>query len=149
MIRRLAHLCFVTEKLQPMVDFYTESLGLTLKFHFEHADGGVFGAYIDCGDDTFLEIFDNAGRSKQWGGGKTPAPLTRGNQYAHFCLEVTGLADLKAKLESRGVKIGDIKRGMDHSLQAWLADPDGNQIELMEYTAQSLQIQRHGDLVCK
>jgi hypothetical protein len=30
--------------------------------------------------------------------------------------------------------------GMDNSRQAWVADPDGNEIELMEYGAASLQL---------
>jgi hypothetical protein len=30
--------------------------------------------------------------------------------------------------------------GLDHALQMWIADPDGNTIELMEYTASSLQL---------
>jgi len=29
---------------------------------------------------------------------------------------------------------------MDGSLQAWIKDPDGNDIELMEYTRDSLQL---------
>ena len=32
------------------------------------------------------------------------------------------------------------KLGMDHSCQAWIADPDGNAIELMEYGYSSLQL---------
>jgi hypothetical protein len=31
---------------------------------------------------------------------------------------------------------------MDQSRQAWTADPDGNPIELMEYTARSAQLRR-------
>jgi hypothetical protein len=30
--------------------------------------------------------------------------------------------------------------GMDNSRQAWVTDPDGNQIELMEYGPKSLQL---------
>ena len=45
-------------------------------------------------------------------------------------------------LEARGLKLTDIRTGMDHSLQSWTSDPDGNPIEFMEYTAQSLQIQQ-------
>jgi hypothetical protein len=31
---------------------------------------------------------------------------------------------------------------MDHSYQSWTADPDGNPMELMEYTHASPQVQR-------
>ena len=59
---------------------------------------------------------------------------------------MTGLRDVKAALERKGAKVTELKGGMDNSLQAWTSDPDGNSIELMEYTSQSLQIQRRTDL---
>jgi catechol 2,3-dioxygenase-like lactoylglutathione lyase family enzyme len=140
MIRRLAHLCFITDDLNRMVDFYSKTIGLPVKFSFKNADGEIFGYYLECGDSTFVEIFDRVLKHKQWGG--TLEDLHRDGQYNHFCMEVTGLPDFKAKLEARGLKLTDIKTGMDHSLQSWTSDPDGNAIEFMEYTAQSLQIQR-------
>ena len=39
-----------------------------------------------------------------------------------------------------GVDVSEISLGMDNSRQAWIADPDGNSIELMEYGYSSLQI---------
>jgi catechol 2,3-dioxygenase-like lactoylglutathione lyase family enzyme len=123
-----------------MVDFYSKNLGLPVKFSFTNKDGEVFGHYLDCGDSSFIEIFDRVLKIKQWGG--KLEPLSYGTQQNHFCLEVTGLRDFKAALESKGMKLSDIQQGMDHSLQSWTSDPDGNPIEFMEYTAQSLQIQR-------
>lgn len=140
MIRRLAHLCFVTDNLDRMVDFYSKVIGLPVKFSFKNADGETFGHYLECGDSTFVEIFDRVLKFKQWGG--TLEELHKDGQYNHFCMEVTGLLDFKAKLEARGLKLTEIKTGMDHSLQSWTSDPDGNAIEFMEYTARSLQIQR-------
>jgi hypothetical protein len=29
---------------------------------------------------------------------------------------------------------------MDNSIQSWITDPDGNRIELMEYTSTSMQL---------
>ncbi len=140
MIRKLAHLCLHTDNLDRLVAFYRDALGLSVKFRFCAADGSVFGAYIACGDTTFVEFFDRAGASKQWGDGSAPAAVEVGNRYGHFCLEVTGLADLHETLIARGINIGPISTGMDGSFQAWLADPDGNRIELMEYTHASAQI---------
>ncbi len=139
MIRRIAHLCFTTDDLPRMVAFYTDKLGLPIKITFRTKDDEIFGHYVDCGGSSFIEIFDRDLKRKQWGG--EDQPLTGGNQYNHFCLEVTGLADFKAALEAKGVKVGEIRSGMDGSLQAWTSDPDRNAIELMEYTTRSLQIQ--------
>jgi predicted enzyme related to lactoylglutathione lyase len=52
------------------------------------------------------------------------------------------LVEVKAMLESRGIEVTNMKKGIDHSLQAWITDPDGNAIELMEYTHESLQLRR-------
>jgi hypothetical protein len=43
-------------------------------------------------------------------------------------------------LVRRGVAISQITIGMDNSKQAWIKDPDGNDIELMEYTPASFQL---------
>lgn len=138
MIRRLAHLCLITDNLDRLVAFYRDGLGLRVKFRFAAADGAIFGAYVEAGDSTFLEFFDQKLAARQWGG--DTGPLVTGNRYGHLCLEVTGLADLHATLLARGVSVGEIRTGMDSSLQAWLADPDGNRIELMEYTHRSAQL---------
>lgn len=140
MIRRLGHLCLVTDHLQHMVDFYSKTLGLPVKFSFTNNDGEIFGHYLDCGDSSFIEIFDRVLKVKQWGG--KLEELRYGTQQNHFCLEVTGLKELKVKLEGQGLKMSDIQQGLDHSFQSWANDPDGNPIEFMEYTARSLQIRR-------
>ena len=139
MIRRLAHLCFHTNDLQRMIGFYRDGLGLPVAFPFINAEGQLFGVYLDCGDSSFIEIFDQVLAIKQWGG--EVRPLREDSRYNHFCLEVTGLADVCKTLRSRGVEMGEIKTGLDHSLQAWTKDPDGNRIELMEYTHRSWQLQ--------
>ena len=138
MIRRLANLCLITNNLDRIVTFYRDSLGLQVKFRFAAADQTIFGAYVAAGDTTFIEFFDQHLSALQWGG--ELSPLTPGNRYGHFCLEVTGLAALRESLIARGVDVGEIHTGLDGSFQAWLADPDGNRIELMEYTHRSAQL---------
>ena len=76
--------------------------------------------------------------SEVWGG--DVEELTIGTRYKHFCLEVIGLDEYCEMLKSKGVEVTDISMGMDNSRQAWITDPDGNQIELMEYGASSLQL---------
>jgi predicted enzyme related to lactoylglutathione lyase len=73
-----------------------------------------------------------------WGG--NVEELTSGTQYKHFCLEVMGLDEYCQTLKSRGVMVSEVSMGMDNSRQAWIADPDGNAIELMEYGPASMQL---------
>jgi lactoylglutathione lyase len=138
MIRQLAHLNFVTDDLPRMIDFYVNKLGCEIKFTLKNDAGQPFGHYFACGNSTFIEIFDQTLAVKQWGG--TVGPLAPGNGYRHFCFEVTGLDDFCRKLKSKGVSVTDIALGMDNARQAWINDPDGNSIELMEYGATSLQL---------
>ena len=129
----------MTNNLDRQIAFYRDGLGLPVKFRFTNADGQLFGVYFNCGDTTFVEIFDQVLAAKQWGGDLSP--LHEGNRYNHFCLEVTALAELREQLIARGVNVGPISLGIDSSLQAWTADPDGNRIEFMEYTHRSWQLQ--------
>lgn len=138
MIRQLAHLNFVTNDLPAIIDFYVEKLGMEVKFTLNNDEGVPFGYYFGCGNTTFLEFFDQTLAVKQWGG--EVQALTPGTRYKHFCLEVVGLDEYRQKLLQKGVAVTEITLGMDHSRQAWIADPDGNAIELMEYGPRSLQL---------
>lgn len=138
MIRQLAHLNFVTNDLERIIDFYVNKLGMKIKFTLDNKAGQPFGYYFECGNTTFLEFFDQAMAAEVWGG--EVAQLTEGKRYKHFCLEVTGLDEYCKELKNKGVEVTEITRGMDNSRQAWIADPDGNQIELMEYGPSSLQL---------
>lgn len=140
MIKQLGHLCLRTHQLPVMTAFYCDTLGLTIKFSLKHDDGTAFGHYFAAGHTTFIEIFDHAGAAKQWGGPSGPLGPNEGVHYNHFCLEVTGLDAFRSQLIAKGVEVGPVQGGMDHSKQAWIMDPDGNAIELMEYTPQSLQL---------
>ena len=111
---------------------------MKIKFTLDNKQGQPFGYYFECGNSTFLEFFDQAMAADVWGG--QVAELAIGTRYKHFCLEVTGLDEFCEELKNKGVAVTAISTGMDNSRQAWIADPDGNQIELMEYGHASLQL---------
>jgi len=138
MIRQLAHLNFVTNDLSKIIDFYVNKLGMKVKFTLNNQKGEPFGYYFECGNSSFLEFFDQAMAAEVWGG--KVEELNIGTRYKHFCLEVTGLDEFCTALKSKGVEVTPISLGMDNSRQAWIVDPDGNAIELMEYGAASLQL---------
>jgi catechol 2,3-dioxygenase-like lactoylglutathione lyase family enzyme len=138
MIRQLAHLNFATNDLGRMIEFYVNKLGMKVKFTLNNKKGQPFGYYLECGNTTFIEVFDQAMAVEQWGG--KVEELTAGTRYKHFCLEVTGLDEYCKMLKSKEVDVSEITLGMDNSRQAWIADPDGNRIELMEYGPSSLQL---------
>jgi catechol 2,3-dioxygenase-like lactoylglutathione lyase family enzyme len=140
MIRRLAHVSFDTDDLARFTKFYTEVLGLPVKITFRNKEGEVFGYYLDCGETSFIEVFDRQLKVKQWGGELRPP--RQGSQYSHLSLEVVGIEETKAALEAGGLKVGPINEGLCGARTAWFSDPDGNAIELMEYTSGSRQLAR-------
>lgn len=141
MIKRLAHLCFKSDQIDKMVRFYRDILGMQVKFTLTGDDGVDFGYYFDCGECSFIELFDQSGAVRQWGGEVVKLRSPADAQYQHFCLEVEGIEALREHLAARGVPVTEITVGMDGSKQCWIKDPDGNSIELMEYTSDSLQTQ--------
>jgi len=140
-IRQLAHICLFTDRLEELRRFYVEGLGLRFAFPLENPETKeVFGLYFAAGHSTFIEVFDRRGAQKMWGG--DDPRVERGTGFRHLCFEVTGLDLLREKLLARGLQVTEPKGGLDGSRQAWTTDPDGNPVELMEYTGASLQLRR-------
>ena len=138
MIEKVGTVSVYVSDQQRAKDFYVNKLGMRVKFTLNNREGKPFGYYFECGNTTFLEFFDQAMSAEVWGG--TVNELTIGTRYKHFCLEVTGLDEFCQDLKSKGVDVSKVSMGMDNARQAWIADPDGNQIELMEYGHSSLQL---------
>ena len=129
MITGLAHLCFTVTNLEKSVAFYRDTLGLTPAFDYVDENGHWYGQYLYVGERNFIELFE----------GKVVSPPAESQAYRHFCLEVTDIHNLVSTLRARGLEVTDVKTGKDHSYQAWIADPDGNRIELHCYTPESKQ----------
>ncbi|MDD4889991.1 MAG: VOC family protein [Phycisphaerae bacterium] len=128
MLRSLAHACFVVADLDRAVKFYCDGLGMKLAFEFRNEQGQRTGVYLSCGGRTFVEMFI----------GKPNPPDPQGS-YRHISLEVDDLDATAAKLTAAGAGVTEKKMGKDNSWQAWTADPDGNRIELHQYTPTSHQ----------
>ncbi|MBD5779416.1 VOC family protein [Pelagicoccus sp. NFK12] len=140
MIKQLAHLCFFSENAEAMVSFYRDKLGLPIAFVMNNSEGGApFGWYMECGKDTFIEIFDQEGAVKEWGGELVALKEGAASRYRHLCLETEDIEAARKELLGKGVEVTEIKMGIDHSYQCWIKDVDGNAIELMMYTGDSLQ----------
>ncbi len=128
MIMGLAHVCFTVSDLDASQVFYCDKLGLRHAFDFVRDDGARYGMYLHVGGRNFVELFT----------GELAEPA-EGQAYRHLCLEVDDMEAAAEELRRRGVEVSDVKLGGDQSYQAWLTDPDGNRIELHQYTPDSWQ----------
>jgi glyoxylase I family protein len=105
------HVSINTEDVEAAVAFYTETLGLTVRE--DRPDFGFQGAWLNAGDQQVHLI-------------AAPPPPARGQ---HFAIRVADLEAVVDALRSRGVEVSDAM-GVGSSLQAFLSDPSGNQVEL-------------------
>jgi catechol 2,3-dioxygenase-like lactoylglutathione lyase family enzyme len=128
-IAGLAHVCFVVADLERSTSFYCETLGLQRAFSFVNDQGVVFGHYIHLGGRQFIELFQ-----------RELAARADGQSYQHLCLEVENLSHTVTTLRQRGVDCTEPKLGSDNAWQAWIQDPDGNRIELHQYTPEAKQM---------
>ena len=128
MITGLAHLCFVVKDIEESIAFYCGRLGLAEAFDFRNDRGERFGLYVHVGGRGFLELFQG-----------DLGDRADGQTYQHLCLEVDDIHETVAELRRAGVETSEPEMGSDGSWQAWLTDPDGNRIELHDYTGESKQ----------
>lgn len=133
MITGLGHAAFRIRDLQSALDFYCGTLGLQEAFRLDRdGEPSPWIVYLRIAPNQFLELFPGAeGEVK---------PRSRAAGYNHLCLVVDDLQALTEKLSSQGIRItSGPKQGMDSNWQAWIDDPDGNAIELMQISSDSPQ----------
>ncbi len=133
LITGIGHVAFRVTRLEAALDFYCGKLGFREAFRLEReGEPSPWIVYIQVAPGAFIELFPGAERVG-------PGPGRDGG-YNHFCLLVDDMADTLEALRRRGLAVtGEPRRGMDHNLQFWLTDPDGNRIELMQIAPDSPQ----------
>jgi lactoylglutathione lyase len=131
-INGLGHLALKVKDLDVSLDFWRDRVGLKEMHRLKRDDGKTWLVYLRITDLQFLEIFPDAATDK--------APGEEANGVLHICLTIDDLDLEVARLEKAGVKIvSPVKGGLDGNRGAWIHDPDGNRIELMEMAPDCLQ----------
>jgi lactoylglutathione lyase len=130
----VAHIAIRSRDLEASVKFYSEKLGCAEMFRLHRDNGDLMLVYLRLTDDQYIEVFPE--------GEGEGAPPPRSVGMNHYCIDVADLDATVAELERRGVVMTrGITLGRDGNRQAWLADPDGVRIELMEMASDSQQAQ--------
>jgi lactoylglutathione lyase len=128
----LGHVAIRVRDVERTLDFYTGKLGFREMLRLDREDGRLWLLYLRITDDQYLEVFPEAVGER--------APAQESNGLNHICLTVADLGDVVRQLGAREVPLlRPLKVGADGNRQAWIEDPDGNRIELMEMAADGLQ----------
>ena len=124
---RLLHTMLRVGDLERSVKFYTEILGMSLLRQKEYPDGRFTNAFLGYGDEkenTALELTYN------W----DTDHYDKGNGFGHLAIEVNDVYEAAEKIRQQGGTIirepGPMNAGT--TILAFVADPDGYEIELLE-----------------
>jgi catechol 2,3-dioxygenase-like lactoylglutathione lyase family enzyme len=146
-IKKITHCSFYCNDFEKTLAFYRDILELPLIFTLRNEDGSVWLSYLEVAPGEFIELFNETYQGKnEW----------KPKGHHHTCLLVEDIQEAARTLESKGVlltagpaAIGNYfrtpykiegKRGQCNSWAFYIQDPEGNEIEFMQYTPESLQV---------
>ena len=122
---RLLHTMIRVKDLDRSVRFYTDLLGLREERRkvLEKADATLVFLTDDAGHHAIELTYNHDGRDYELG-----------NQFGHFALGVPDLEGARTELATHGVEFsrGPYQVSAGGSMIAFIRDPDGIEIELIE-----------------
>jgi len=123
---KFGHVALRVKNIQKVLDFYCRGLGFSEAFRILNDDGSLRIVYLHISQKQYLELC--------LGGGKRPVfDDAKSVGFRHLCFIVDDLANTKKELEEKGIAFdSEILTLRDRNLTAYLFDPDGNKIELVE-----------------
>jgi lactoylglutathione lyase len=139
----IAHLAVTTKDMEKSLDFYINALGLKKVFEIPNKDTGKpWINYLHMAGRQFVELFYNGDKDNPWQSG------TRG--FNHICFEVDDINAAVEKITRAGYTMDSLpKQGSDMNWQAWVKDPDGIRVELMQIDPQSPQAKAIAEALSK
>ena len=127
---RLLHTMIRVMDLDKSLDFYTRHLGMEVLRRKDFPDGKFTLAFLGYGDEqsnTVIELTHNWDQAE---------PYVHGSAFGHLAVAVPDIYATCEKLESEGVSIprppGPMKFGGSSTHMAFIEDPDGYKIELIQ-----------------
>jgi lactoylglutathione lyase len=128
----VAHIGLKTDNLAAAREFYGHVLGLAEAFTLDKPGGGLMLAYFKVNDHQYIEVFP---------GLKIPTE----DRLSHIAFETADASKLRDYLASRGVEVpSDLKPGLDGNLSFMVKDPDGHNVEFVQYLPGSLHRRSFG-----
>jgi lactoylglutathione lyase len=128
----VAHIGLKTDNLAAAREFYGNALGFQEPFTVDKPSGGLILTYFKVNDHQYIEVFPELKSATE-------------DRLSHIAFETTNIQQLRDYLSRRGVKVPDtLKPGLDGNLSMMLKDPDGHNVEFVEYRPGSLHSRNFG-----
>jgi len=130
-ITGIQHIGTVVGDIEKARDFYRDKLGFKETRTLDK-DGKPWITYMEIKPGQTWELF--------WGGKNTRANTWQSYGVTHICLQCDDVAATVEALRAKGWPILiETKTGSDKNTQAWITDPDGIRLELMQIHPDSPQ----------
>jgi len=128
---RMLHTMVRVLDLEKSIDFYTRLLGMGLIRRKDYESGRFTLAFVGYGDESAGAVIE---LTHNW---DQKEPYTIGSGFGHMAIGVPDIYGTCEKLAKEGVKIPRPPGPMKHggSVIAFIEDPDGYKIELIERKA--------------
>lgn len=127
---RLLHTMIRVRDLKKSIDFYTRHLGMNLLREKEYPDGRFTNVFVGYGSETsetVLELTNNWDQEEAY---------EHGSAFGHLAVAVPDIYKVCEDLMAEGVNIprppGPMKFGAGSTVMAFIEDPDGYKIELIQ-----------------
>lgn len=130
---RLLHTMIRVRDVDASLDFYTNQLGMVVRRRADYEEGRFSLIYLGYNDETegaVLELTDN------W---DDTGAYSHGSGYGHIAIGSDDIYALCTRLEAAGTNVtrapGPMKNpdGVTEIEIAFIEDPDGYKIELIQY----------------
>ncbi len=130
----IAHIGLRVSDLAAADNFYGHVLGFD-HFSLDKPTGGLMLNYYKVNDHQYIEIYP------------TLANLND-DRMTHFAFETTNIQQLRDYLDAKGVKVPPaVKPGLDKNISMMIKDPEGHDIEFVQYMPGSLHSSHFGKLM--
>ena len=127
----LSHIALYCHDLDKSRAFYKDFLGFAEPFSLPNPDGTLHLTWIKINDHQTVELF--------------PEKEANSDRLYHIAIETDDAAGMRDYLAARGVKVPDkVGKGKIGNLNYFIQDPDGHNVEIVQYAADGWTMQNKG-----
>ncbi|QLD84821.1 VOC family protein [Natronomonas halophila] len=118
----ILHTCLNVADADRAVEWYTENLGFEESWGFETPDGETVNRYVADEDGVELQLSDTEGQT----------PADEGDLWDHLAVKVDDVDAAFEDIDNHGVVKEPADQPAAGARTAFVKDPDGHVIELIE-----------------